>query len=75
MVSIFVLALTKEAVLLDHDLKSKSENHQKSKVKQQEEPVALTETQTIQLSSAMQRSKNAFCTIDGLFCVPANYSK
>ena len=77
MVSIFVLALTKEAILLDYDLQSKSENHQRSKEKQKEESVSvtITDTQRIQQSAGLQRSHNNFCTIDGLFCVPANYSK
>ena len=64
----FLSALTKEVVLLlDHDSKSEVTVKKPEKL--------LTDTQTIQESAALARSKNNFCTIDGLFCVPANYSK
>ena len=64
----FLLALTKSG-------SSITESYSKSEITVKKPEKLLTDTQTIQESAALARSKNNFCTIDGLFCVPANYSK
>ena len=69
MVLISMLALTKEAVFMDN---SKSKNSLKSR----EKTASInSDLETIQKLAALQRSKNIFCTSNGRFCVPANYSK
>ena len=72
MVLIFVLAFIKEAVLLDQNSTYSSED----RIPELRENVpGRSETERIQQSAALQRSAQNFCTIDGLFCVPSNYSK
>ena len=69
MVLISMLALYKEAVFIDN---SKSKNS----LKLQDKTASITsELETIQQLAALHRSKNNFCTSNGRFCVPANYSK
>ena len=74
LISIFILVFIREAVLLDQNLSSAQKLPTISR-KKAEKTEKEVETDRIQQSAMLHRSSQNFCTIDGLFCVPSNYSK